>query len=140
MNPSSCGSADTAPPSASALSTSPSTSSRLCAETLTIAPVATAGSATSLVTKDAKNGRTSSITKACSLITMQVACSSVNWLLNVNPRPVKNSTEVARSATGRFTKMRRDMGLPDGWWVRRRDGPRPCLELIGPGRTNAARW
>ena len=36
---------------------------------------------------------------------MQVAVSSVNWGLNLNPSPVKNATDLLRSLTGRFTKI-----------------------------------
>src|SRR5437016_11143165 len=36
---------------------------------------------------------------------MQVAVSSVNWGLNVKPSLVKNSTDLLRFLTGRFTKI-----------------------------------
>ena len=131
MYPSSDGSLAAVPPRERALSTSASTSSRLSADTARIASVVLA-SATSLRVNVAKNGRTSSITQAWSLSTMQVAFSSLNSWLNSNPSRVKKSTEASRSRTGRFTKIIRDMGARS-FLVRGCRGGRPQVDgkLIG---------
>ena len=54
-------------------------------------------------------GSVNSIAKMSSLITMQVAVSSVNCLLKLKPRALKNSTDRFRSLMGRLTKILRAM-------------------------------
>nr|WP_244615938.1 hypothetical protein [Stackebrandtia albiflava] len=66
-------------------------------------------SAVGFVVKVSKNDFTSSMTYASSPTTMQVAFSSVKFSSNPKPRPVKNVTDRSRSATGRLTKIARDM-------------------------------
>ena len=46
---------------------------------------------------------------------MQVAVSSVNCGLNVNPSLVKNAIDFFRSFTGRFTKILVAMAAPSGF-------------------------
>jgi hypothetical protein len=53
----------------------------------------------------AKRASSMSITKMLSEITIQVEVSFVNWGLKLKPSVVKNSTDLLRFFTGRFTKI-----------------------------------
>ena len=77
-----------------------------------IASVATPGSASSFSVKSLKRSRTRSMTTALSLTTIAVAVSSVNRGSNVNPSPVKKSTDRSRSSTARFTNIIRALPFP----------------------------
>src|SRR5215510_10880641 len=99
------------PPAAATLVIRSSTSARLSADNPTSTSRAVDGSTAGASTYISNVGSAWSMTYAWSLITMQLVFSSANWSLNSKPAAVKNSRALARSFTGRLTKVSRDMRL-----------------------------